>query len=345
MFVVGDRTAVEAGEPRPLNGFWLIYATGVLVMLIRLVLNMRAVFRLIKRGSAEPQNDYVLVRLPDDRSPSFSFGRYLVLNQTDALTQPDALLRHERTHICQRHTADVLFIELVQAAFWFSPVPWVYKRALQEVHEFLADRAARAGSPADYARQLVAYALHVPASALLTPFVSQSTLKQRIVMLQKPQSHRRALLGYVVVLPLAGCLFMCTQTERDQPKTEAAQHYERATRKPASLDGEVFMVVEQQPEFPGGMEKLGKYLSENLNYPAAAKKASVQGRVFVNFIVTKTGDVTDVNILKDVGFGTGEEAVRVVSQMPRWKPGKQDGRPVNVRYNLPINFELDEPAR
>lgn len=340
-FVVGARA--EATGWTTEQWLWLVYGLGVAVMLVRLAMNLRAVLRLIRSGTTEQRPGYSLVRLPNDAHPSFSFGRYLVLNQTDALTEPDALLRHEEAHIRQRHTADVLFIELARAAFWFNPVLWLYKRALQEVHEFLADRAA--SNQTDYSRQLVAYALNVTPTALTTPFVSVSTLKQRIVMLQKPQSRRWAMLGYVLVLPLAGALTLCTQPDRDRPQTET----ERArtivaaanARKPADVNGEIFTVVQHHPEFPGGMKELSEYLGKNLKYPEAARKANAQGRVFVNFVVTKTGEITDINLLKGIGYGADEEAMRVVAQMPRWKPARQNGQVVNVRYNLPINFQLE----
>jgi TonB family protein len=110
----------------------------------------------------------------------------------------------------------------------------------------------------------------------------------------------------------------------------------------AGIDGKIFTVVEEQPEYPGGMAKLGEYLSQNLKYPQAAMKANAEGTVFVNFILTKEGDITDVKILKGIGFGADEEAIRVMNQMPRWNPARQDGKAVNVRYNLPIRFELDK---
>ena len=254
-------------------------------------------------------------------------------------------MRHEAAHIRQGHTADVLFLEVVQALFWFNPVLWLYKRALQEVHEFLADRAAvsQVATRPAYAHQLVAYALDMPVAALTTPFVSKSTLKQRIVMLQKPQTPRRALLGYVLALPLAALLVMCTQP--DQPQSESAVAVEKnSARNTANVDGEIFTVVEQQPEFKGGMAALGNYLQNNLKYPEAARKANVQGRVFVNFIVSTTGEVSDVKVLKGIGFGADEEAIRVVQNMPRWQPGRQSGKLVNVRFNLPINFDLEPSA-
>ncbi len=354
-FEVGGDPAAYSPDWTSAYTFWLLYGLGVAFMLGRLVLNLRSILRLIGSGTREHRPDYTLVRLPDDGSavgqtPSFSFGRYLVLNPVDAQTEPNALLRHEEAHIRQHHTADVLFIELVRAAFWFNPVLGLYKRALQEVHEFLADWTALQTSDQptyrpEYARQLVAYALNVPATALTTPFVSMSTLKQRISMLQKPASNRRALLGYALVLPLAGLLTLCTQPDRDQPvnETERARAIvDRANaRKPADVNGEIFTVVENQPEFPGGMEGLGQFIGKNLHYPTAAERAKVQGRVFLNFVVTKDGSITDINLLKGIGYGADEEAMRVVAQMPHWKPGMQNGQAVNVRYNLPINFQLE----
>ena len=354
---VGNTQPVQSDGLSVTQWILLLYGVGVVVMLIRLVAHIRAVFRLIRRGNAEQMTAFTLICLPDNSTPSFSFGRYLVLNQADNQTRPEALMRHEAAHIRQWHTADILLLEIAQAFFWFNPLLWFYKLALQEVHEFLADRAAIRQISVDehnhnpgttqpaYAQQLVAYALDVPLMALTTPFASKSTLKQRIVMLQKPQTHRRALLGYALALPLAALLVMCTQPDKDQPQREtAAASQQNSVRTSAKIDGPVFTVVEQQPEFKGGMGGLITYLQENLKYPERAQKANVSGRVFVNFIVSTTGEVFDVKVLKGFGFGADEEAVRVVQNMPRWEPARQSGKVVNVRFNLPINFALEPGA-
>ena len=103
----------------------------------------------------------------------------------------------------------------------------------------------------------------------------------------------------------------------------------------------VFTVVEQQPEFPGGTAEMYKYLGKNIKYPSAASRANVSGRVFMSFVVNTDGSIQDVQVLKGLGFGCDEEAIRVVKAMPKWKPGKQSGRAVRVKYNLPINFQLE----
>jgi protein TonB len=103
---------------------------------------------------------------------------------------------------------------------------------------------------------------------------------------------------------------------------------------------EIFLVVEEQPEFPGGMASLMKYLQQNIKYPQIAKENGISGRVFVNFVVDDKGNITKIKVIRGVDPALDAEAIRVVENMPRWKPGKQRGKAVYVSYNLPINFVL-----
>jgi protein TonB len=103
---------------------------------------------------------------------------------------------------------------------------------------------------------------------------------------------------------------------------------------------QIFMVVESMPEYPGGETALYKYLAENIKYPQMAKESGIQGRVFVTFVVERNGSVTDVKVLRGIGGGCDEEAIRVVQNMPKWTPGKQRGKSVRVQYNLPVKFTL-----
>jgi periplasmic protein TonB len=103
---------------------------------------------------------------------------------------------------------------------------------------------------------------------------------------------------------------------------------------------EIFTVVEDQPGYPGGEEARLKYLSENTKYPQMARESQIQGTVYVTFVVEKDGRVRDVRVLRGIGGGCDEEAIRVIQNMPRWNPGKQRGKPVRVQFNLPIKFTL-----
>jgi protein TonB len=106
------------------------------------------------------------------------------------------------------------------------------------------------------------------------------------------------------------------------------------------LDEEIFTIVEKMPEFPGGTEKLFRYLGKNIEYPPMAKDAGIKGKVYVTFVIDKDGSIADVKVLRGIGGGCDEEAIRVVKGMPKWSPGKQRGKSVRVQYNLPINFIL-----
>lgn len=102
----------------------------------------------------------------------------------------------------------------------------------------------------------------------------------------------------------------------------------------------VFDVVEEQPSFPGGQGALISWLAENIKYPVEAAKAGIQGRVIVQFVVTATGSIADVKVVRGVEPSLDKEAVRVISSMPKWTPGKQNGTAVNVRYTYPVTFRL-----
>ena len=106
-------------------------------------------------------------------------------------------------------------------------------------------------------------------------------------------------------------------------------------------EAQIFTVVESMPGFPGGESARIRYLNENIKYPQMARESGIQGRVFVTFVVEKDGKVTDVRVLRGIGGGCDEEAVRVIKNMPRWNAGKQRGKPVRVQFNMPILFKLN----
>ena len=105
-------------------------------------------------------------------------------------------------------------------------------------------------------------------------------------------------------------------------------------------DTEVFVIVEDMPEFPGGELALRQWISNNVKYPVIAAENGVQGRVYVTFVVDRDGSITNARIARGVDPSLDQEALRVVNNLPKWKPGKQRGKPVRVSYTVPINFQL-----
>jgi protein TonB len=113
-----------------------------------------------------------------------------------------------------------------------------------------------------------------------------------------------------------------------------------ADEKPKEEESKVFDVVEQMPEFPGGQAALLKWITEHIKYPAVAEENGIQGRVIATFVVERDGSVTDVQVARGVDPSLDKEAIRVLKQMPRWNPGKQNGAPVRVKYTVPVTFKL-----
>jgi protein TonB len=106
------------------------------------------------------------------------------------------------------------------------------------------------------------------------------------------------------------------------------------------VEQEIFQIVEEMPSFPGGEAELMKYVGSHIKYPQIARETGIQGRVFVSFVVEPDGSISNVKLLRGIGGGCDEEAMRVIKSLPKWKPGKQRGKAVRVSYQIPVFFKL-----
>ena len=136
-----------------------------------------------------------------------------------------------------------------------------------------------------------------------------------------------------------------SETEETTPAvkstTETGEITAESSASKKVFTGKVYEIVEQMPEYPGGLTALMNYLRTNTRYPAAAQIAGIEGRVIVSFIVEPNGSVSNIEIVRSVDTDLDQEALRVVRQMPKWKAGKQDGKTVRVKFHLPIKFMLE----
>lgn len=336
--------AVISRQPKePESWTWmqiltLIYAAGLVAAATQLARNIAQLVKYLRSGELVELEDCNVVLIDSIQIGSFSFLKWIVINLNDYENHFDAILRHEMVHTQQRHSLDILLVEIMRTVFWFNPVLLLYKRSLQEIHEYLAD--AQAPNREYYAEFLVAYALNAPVASLTNHFFKPSQLKSRIQMIYKNRTSKWMLGTYVAAatvigtsaLLVAGCESQVSR-ENEPVKTEM------------KTGDRIFTVVEVAPEYPGGNAEMFKFLARNIKYPSPASKANVQGKVFVNFVVTPDGEVKDVTVLKGIGFGCDEEATRVVSKFPKWTPGKQDGKAVSVKFTVPINFMLAEEGK
>jgi TonB family protein len=303
---------------------------------------------------------YAIIQSPSfNESNAFSFFGIIKIDKK--LPHFRTIRAHERVHTLQLHFLDLFFFELLIMVFWCNPMVYLYRASIKNLHEFLADEEASRTLPtvADYATLLLSKQFKIaPEHLFVQQFHKKSTLKIRIQMLLKGKSNNWAILKYGVVAPM---LFMavlvssvsCSEPTINSPveidivkdgKSEIPPPAPPIDEADAALKiqkKEIYTAVEQNPEFVGGQDKMYQYLGENIKYPAAAQRADVSGRVFVKFIVEDDGTIGDVVVMKGIGFGCDEEAIRVVKSMPRWKPGVQNGKNVRVYYNMPIVYKLD----
>ena len=162
-------------------------------------------------------------------------------------------------------------------------------------------------------------------------------------MMNKKRTHTAGRIKYALFVPLAAALLIasnisCISSEKEKEKETVETQESRAA------EGEVFQVVEEMPEFPGGMAECMKWLGQNIKYPAEAKEKGVQGRVIVQMVVEKDGTITNAKVVRGVDPLLDAEALRVVNQSPKWKPGMQKGEAVRVKYTLPIMFKLSNDS-
>ncbi|CAA9294938.1 MAG: Ferric siderophore transport system, periplasmic binding protein TonB [uncultured Cytophagales bacterium] len=308
-----------------------LYATGVVLLAGRFLYRLYQLRKLARQLPGEPREGYRLL-YTGGRVPTFSFLGWLFWNETEALseTEKNQVLRHEEAHIRQRHSVDVLALEIAGILLWFNPFVYLLGKEARAVHEYLADREAlRTGDRHAYLRLVAGQALHVMRIPLIQPFHAPG-FQSRIRMIRSAGMRRPAAWKATVCLLAVGLLSVLYACEAPPPARPAPQY-----------TGPVFTVVEHMPEFPGRMDGLREYLSDNLEYPGEARKKNLGGTVFVGFVVQADGAVTDVTVLKGVGGGLDEEARRVVAAMPPWQPGRQSGRAVAVRFSLPIRFVLN----
>ena len=281
-------------------------------------------------------------------TPSAMAVRHHLLADKNMLDDPclHEVLLHEQTHARQWPSVDVMLSEVATILCWFNPFAWILRREVRVNLEFLADQCvvAKGHDARTYQYHLLALTYQRSVATLTNNF-NVLPLKQRIKMMNKERSKSIGRLKYLLLLPVCALLFMMSSTPVSAQSRKSTTHPDGSvTIKYGGKDmvikaagDDVYQVVDEMPQFPGGMKALMDYLSANVKYPEAAKQAGISGRVTTQFVVGEDGVIRDVKVLRSVSPELDAEAIRVMSSMPKWKPGKQDGKPVPVRYTVPVN--------
>ena len=373
LLLLADVQAEGEIVSQPTTALWvrvalLVYLAGIVFFAVRNLWSLGRLAVLLRRGRLEQLADWLPGRTENvrlvvhnrDIAP-FSWMRYIVLSRKDLEENGREILIHELAHIRNHHSWDLLLADLCIFVQWFNPAAWLLKQELQTIHEYEADDTVlREGVDAKkYQMLLIKKAVGTRLYSMANSF-NHSSLKKRITMMLKEKSNPWARVKYLYVLPLAALAVSAfarpeVSAVADElssakvndlvasMKTNQVETASVAVKDTLMPDEPVFEVVEQMPEFPdGGMAGLMEYFKKNLRYPEEAKKAGMQGRVVVQFLINKNGAISDASVLRSVDRLLDAEAVRLVRSMPKWKPGMQKGKAVTVKYTLPVQFRLKD---
>ena len=439
---------------------WLVavYFLGIFFFLLRNLWSLGRMLYLIRHSRCRQMENGICLVIHQAGFAPFSWMKYIVISQTDLDENGTDILIHEEAHIRNRHSWDLLLVELCVWLQWFNPAAWLLKQELQNVHEYEADEAVlRQGIDAKRYHYSIANSFN------------HSSLKKRITMMIRKKSNPWARAKYLYVLPLAAVTVaafarpeisepldeissvkvndLSAITGKNSPEnlsvaatsaadvtlkmkvtdqsgspivgasvlivnstsgtltdsegnftlkvgddqrisvsyigmksvelsvkeclekqikevrltsdadsgpqlTVVSQSSESASQKAPQHNTtselqnteEVFMVVENMPEFPGGLNACLKFLADHVAYPKEAAEKKIQGRVIVQFVVMKDGSIANARVIRSVDPLLDAEALRVIGLMPKWKPGTQRGQAVNVKFTMPITFRLDKDS-
>ena len=416
-FVETPITAVKES-----TNYWLwflssVYSLVTIFLLIRFVKNGLQLYKRAKSNESITFNNAKLVLLPNPTLP-YTFLNTIFVYKDDYNNRKieNELYTHELIHVSQKHTLDILLIETLKVVFWFNPVLYFYKKAIQLNHEFLADeKVVQAHNNVPFYQNLLISKANANPTYYLASNLNYSVTKKRLIMMTKNTSTTRGLIKKGLLVPVVTAIVFsfCTKVVAKEKTTSK----ENVTKKPLSIfenyyqktifeikdeSGKVvatkkyseltpkekhivppvileknetfttenfdkalskggpakFVVdpfdkknikvksadenavynnaeITEKPEFQGGMELFYKFVGENFRAP---EKEGLKGKVYITFIVEKDGSINDVKSLRDIGYGTGEEAIRVMNICPKWTPGKINGEPVRTLYSLPITI-------
>jgi TonB family protein len=370
-------TVVTNGIPQRVGTAWMaieplawIYGIGGVLVLAMVVIGLIQLLSMVLQNRKYNMKRVRLIISGKDVSPYSFFNFIFIHRELPRQTNWKAIVYHELEHVRQGHSLDILFVDAMMIFQWFNPFYWIIRRLVQENHEFLADRAVlnRGSISTGQYKQLLLSQAMGGAPLMVSNFFSVKTIQKRFKMITNYSNKKPSFLKYGSVVALALVLCMLFAVQINTRATIVAQPIEnqvisdeavrseqtevleiepaiqRDSVKVEKNTNEVFMVVEDMPEFPGGEDSLRSFINRNVKYPVAAAEKGIQGKVFISFIVGKDGKVELPKVARGVDSSLDTEALRVVSLLPTWKPGLQKGKAVRVSYTVPINFRLNDSS-
>ena len=341
-----DENALPPVEPA--FNMWeiglIIYLIGAGISLMLLIFKLGKIFFMIIRSPKEKCNGYTAVYTGKDHG-SFSFLNYAFFPDKSVSHE---IVSHEISHISHCHSWDILFIEIMIVVQWFNPFIYLFKRDLQCIHEYQADRDVvdSGADKRDYMMLILQQCTAVDFSRMSNNF-SLILTKKRIKMITKNEKTKGLWWRLMVTLPVLAVMLVANtnatakEQNEEQQKSAEVKNLEDIRIKISQSKDSIYNTdaLEVMPEFPGGNDAMVKFLQENVVYPEKAKKKGISGKTYVSFVIEKDGSITDVKVARGFDKSCDAEAVRVVKAMPKWNPGKAKGQPVRVNFTMPFVFK------
>lgn len=374
--ILGETEIVKDNSLSFMSFVALIYTIGVIFSFMKMLFNIHKIHKM-KVGKKSEIIDNVNIYYTGESHIPFSFFNDIfigtsVISPTDnVLSEPvegsvnPLVLKHEMSHVKNYHSIDVVMMEIMVSLQWFNPFIRMMKKELQSIHEYIADNEVIEDkiNKSNYMMLLLQQCTADNINGIANNFSFLLT-KKRISMIANKQKSKRMLLRLLLTLPVFGMLIMlntrCDNVKSNDDKIANAEKnaqdsklyrnesVDNPVNETTSLDihtnqsvtDTIYNNIEIMPEFPGGFSELRNFLTSNVNYPESAKTNNIEGRTLVSFVVEKDGSITDIEVLRGFDKDCDAEAVRVVSTMPKWKPGVKDGETVRCRFTLPFTFKI-----
>lgn len=373
------QTLVEQSSVDWVGIILIVLAVVSVVFLMKFLFQMWYIYRLKKYNESENWDSYSVVKLHKTEGVPFSFFNWIFVDadNKDQEKQVEIMI-HEREHVRQLHTIDIVLAEIFVVAFWWNPLAWYIRREIRLNLEYLADEGVlKSGcNSREYQYLLLKVSTNINGISIINNF-NVSQLKKRIAMMNKERTSLIKLLKYLAVVPIGALLLIGNAVQASENLTEkissAVGLNVNETQNQLSADSaspkkdyaigiaevkgdivsvqepdqkkKVFNVVETMPAYPGGEQAMMEFIKNNLKYPKEAQDAKIEGRVTIRFVIDEEGFVTDANIMRGIDPACDKEALRVINTMPKWIPGKQNGKDVPVYFTLPIVFKLTKSGK
>lgn len=322
-----------------------LFAIGAvsLIYALRFIMQLFCILKLKVSHDSEKLDTCCIVKIKDRKISPFSFFRWIFIgSQIDGEEKLKEIIAHEMIHVRQLHSVDVLLAEIVCILFWWNPFVWLLKKEIKINLEYLADEGVlkEGFSPKEY-QYILLQVSNVNTGIPIINNFNVSQLKKRITMMNKNRTSLGKATKYLLLVPVVFVLLLgnAVQASPDIADMITIPFVNDGQQVPQKK-GDVYVTVDKMPEFPGGLNAQQRFIGQNLKYPVEAQEKGIEGRVTVRYVVKSTGDISDVVVIRGVHPSLDKEAVRVVKAMPKWIPGKQNGKAVDVYYTLPLIFKI-----